>query len=92
MDFTADRIEDDKNILPSLLKMFSMFKIQCWWKMREDEIKHTGVKKYLRCSNCGKETIIDVDIMNTIYQGIITTFLLNKMLHHVGMLLIIETH
>ena len=33
-----------------------------------------------------------MDIMNIAYQYIITTFVLDKMLHHVGMLLIIETY
>ena len=60
--------------------------------MREDEIKHTGVKVSIICSNCGKETMIDVDNLNTTYQDIITTFVLNTMLHHVGMLWIIENH
>ena len=36
--------------------------------------------------------MIDVDHLNNTYQDIITTFVLNKMLHHLGMLLIIETH
>ena len=36
--------------------------------------------------------MIDVDILNTTYQDIITTFVLNTMLHHVGMLWIFETH
>ena len=36
--------------------------------------------------------MIDVDILNTTYQYIITTFVLNTILHHVGMLWIIETH
>ena len=36
--------------------------------------------------------MIDVDNMNTTYQDIITTFVLNTMLHHVGMLWTIETH
>ena len=36
--------------------------------------------------------MIDVDILDTTYQGITTTFLLNKILHHVGMLWTIETH
>ena len=36
--------------------------------------------------------MIDVDHLNTIYQYIITTFLLNTMLHHFYMLCIIETH
>ena len=46
----------------------------------------------IRCSNCGKETMIYVDILDIKYQGIITTFVLNTMLHHVDMLWIIETH
>ena len=36
--------------------------------------------------------MIYVDIINTTYQDIITTYVLNTMLHHVGMLWIIETH
>ena len=36
--------------------------------------------------------MIDVDNLNTTYQDIITTFVLNTMLHHVGMLWMIETH
>ena len=36
--------------------------------------------------------MIDMDKMNTTYQDIITSFVLNKMLHHVGMLCIIDTH
>ena len=36
--------------------------------------------------------MIDVDNLNTTHQDIITTFVLNTMLHHVGMLWIIETH
>ena len=44
-----------------------MFKIKCWWNPREDEIKQTVVKNSIRCSNCGKEKIVDVDNMNTTY-------------------------
>ena len=36
--------------------------------------------------------MIDVDIMNTTYQNIITTFVLNTILHHAGMLWIIENN
>ena len=36
--------------------------------------------------------MIDVDNLNTTYQDIITTLVLNTMLHHVGMLWTIETH
>ena len=49
-----------------------MFKIKCWWNLREYEIKQTVVKVAIRCSNRGKETMTDVDIMNTTYQDIIT--------------------
>ena len=89
MEFTADRIENNKNILPSLLNIFSMFKIKYWCNTTKDEIKYTGEKFDIRCSNCGKETMIDVYNMNTTYQYIITTFVFNTMLHHVGILLII---
>ena len=36
MEFTADRIDNEKKILPSLLNMFSMFKINCWYNPWED--------------------------------------------------------
>ena len=36
--------------------------------------------------------MIDADNSNATYHDIITTFLFNTMLHHVGMLWIIETH
>ena len=91
MEFTADRIYNDKQVLPSLLKMFSMFKIKCWYNMGGSE-RNKAVKIAIRCGNCGKETMIDVDNLNTTYQYKIKTFLLNTMLHHVGMLWIIETH
>ena len=54
--------------------------------------KNTGVKLSIRFSNCEKETIIYVEMLDTTYQDIITTFLLNTMLHHVVMLCIIEAH
>ena len=37
-----------------------------------------------------QETIIDVYNMNTTFQYIIKTFVLNKMLHHINILWIIE--
>ena len=81
-----------ENILPSWLKLISMFKIKCWFSSGEYEIKNTGEKIDIRCGNCGKETMIDVDNLNTTQKDIITTSVLNTMLHHVGMLWIIETH
>ena len=68
-----------------------MLKIKCCYSPGRVE-KNTVEKIAIRCSNRGKETIIDVDNLNTIYQDIFTTFVLNTMLHHVGMLWKIETH
>ena len=39
-----------------------MFMIKCWWNPREDYLKQILVKVDIICSNCGKETMIDVDI------------------------------
>ena len=91
MDYTADIIENEIVLLPSLLKMFSMFHISCWYiKGHYDKNKVENIA--IRCSNCEKETMIYMDNMNTTYQDIITPFVWNKVLHHVGMLWPIETH
>ena len=42
-----------------------MFKIKCWWNPKEHEIKQTAVKVAIGRSSCGKETMIDVDNINT---------------------------
>ena len=68
-----------------------MFKIKCWYSTGGVD-KNASETIALRCSNCVIETMIDIDIMNTTYQNIFKTFVLNIMLHHVGMLCIIETH
>ena len=69
-----------------------MFKIKCWWNPRENDLKQTVEKVAIRYGNCGKEAMIDVDILDTTYQELITNFVLNKMLHHVDMLWIVENH
>ena len=69
-----------------------MFKIKCWRNPREYDLKQTVVKVAIRCINDGKETMIDVENLNTTYQDIFTNFVLNTMLHHVGMLWILENH
>ena len=87
MGFTLDRINNDKNLLPSLLKIFQCLILNIGEiKKRQDEIKQTEVKVSIKCGNCGKEAMIEVDNINTNYQDIITTFVLNKMFHHVGRL------
>ena len=46
----------------------------------------------IRFSNCGKETVLSMKKTNTNYKYIIPSFVLNTLLHHVGMSWIIETH
>ena len=91
MEFTADSIENDKKLLPSLLNLISMLRIKCWYSPRYNEKKY-GIKISIMCGNCGKEKKIDVDNFNTTYPDVITTFLLNKILNYVCILWIIETH
>ena len=75
------------------MSFFTIFKIKFWWnRIEKDDIKQTVKKVAIRCSNCGKETMTDGDLLETDYQKIITTFALNIMLHHVGMIWIIENH
>ena len=52
-EFTADSINNDKNLLPSFLKFFTMFKIKCLWnKQEKDDLKQTVETVSIRCSNC----------------------------------------
>ena len=55
-----------------------MFKIKFWYIPGGVE-KNTSEKISIRCSDCGKETMIDVDNLNTTYQDINTNFVLNTM-------------
>ena len=62
-----------------------MFQIRCWYNQGHDD-KNTVENIAIRFSNCGKETMIYMDNMNTTYQDIITLLVLNTVLKHVGML------
>ena len=37
VDFTAERIENEKKILPSLLNICLMFKLLCWYNPGEND-------------------------------------------------------
>ena len=68
-----------------------MFHILCWYNKGHDDqnkVEHISIM----CGNCGKETGLSMDVMNTKYKYIITSFLLSTVLHHVGMLWIINTN
>ena len=53
MEFNADRIENNNMFLPSLLNMFSMFKIKYWYSLGVSE-KNTPEKIVIRFSNWGE--------------------------------------
>ena len=91
MEYTAYRIENEITLLPSLLKMFSMFQIRFWYNKGHDD--QNRVKSIaIRCIYCGKQTGLSMDNMNTKYKDIITLFVLDTVLHHVGMLWITEAN
>ena len=45
----------------------------------------------IKCISCVKQTCLYIYYMNTNYKDIVIVFVLNKLLHHVGMSWIIET-
>ena len=66
-----------------------MFQINFWYNKGnndQNKVEHIAT----RGSNCGKETVLSMDNMNTKYKDIITSFVLNTVLHHVGMSCIIK--
>ena len=87
MEHTGNIMQDDKHLISSLIKMFSMFEI----------ILSYGEKDFdtlsLQCINCKRETGLDPETTFTwVYDEIITKFVLNAILHHVGMPWIITSN
>ena len=87
MEHTANKMQDDKGPISSLLKMFSMFKIRLSYGDKDlDTVS-------LKCINCKRETGLDSETSFTwVYDEIVTKFVLNAMLHHVGMSWIISSN
>ena len=87
MEYTGNIMQDDTNITSSLLKMFSMFEI-CL-SCGDDDLDIVSLK----CINCKKETGLNAETgFNVFYNEVITQFVLNAMLHHVGMSWIIRSN
>ena len=61
-----------------------MFQIRFWCDNEPDDQNDVKIID-IRCSTCGKETGLSINNMNTNYKDIITSFVLNILLHHVGM-------
>ena len=74
-----------------MLNMFSILQMSFKYdNERNDENDENFIT--IKCIDCGKQTGLSMDNMNKNYKDIVTVFVLNKLLYHVGMSWIIETH
>ena len=87
MEHNGNIMQDDNHLISSLLKMFLMFEIRLSYGEKDlDTVS-------LNCINCKRETGLDSETSFTwVYDEIITKFVLNEMLHHVGMSWIISSN
>ena len=73
-------MQDDTHLTSSLLKMFTLFEI----RLSLGDVNMDTVS--LKCINCKKETVLKSKTgFKEFYDKVITQFVLNAMLHHVGM-------
>ena len=80
MEYTGNDMKNDTHLTSSLLKMFSMFKI----RLSDGDVDLYSVS--LKCINCKRETgLKPKSSFEEFYDKIITPFVMNSMLHHVGM-------
>ena len=61
MEYNANNIENNITVLPSLLKMFSMFQMRFWYDKEPDDKNDLKIIS-IRCSNCVKETGLSIKI------------------------------
>ena len=76
MEHTANILTPDKGLISSLLKVFAMFELP----LIDDGDKVEAID--IRCINCKKET--GLYLGTSTLEEIITKFVLNTLLHHVG--------
>ena len=87
MEHTANKIQYDKRLISSLLNMFSVFEIRLIYG---DEYLDT---LSIKCINYKIKTGLNSETSFTwVYDEIVTKFVLNEMLHHVGMSWIIRSN
>ena len=87
MEYTGNIMQDDTHLMSSLLKMFLIFEIRLSYGDKDLDVLS------LNCINCKKETGLNSETTFTwVYDEVITKFLLNTMLHHVGMSWIISSN
>ena len=66
-----------KGIILLLLKVFAMFELHLLYDDEKLDVMS------IRCINCKRET--GLFLKNTTFEEIVTKFVLNEILHHVGM-------
>ena len=88
MEHTKDKIWTQITLLHLLFKVFAMFNMRLWYDKENCE-ENVVVNIAIRCRNCGKNGL-SMKNKNTNYKDMITKFVLNTVLHHVGMSWIIE--
>ena len=77
---TENKMQDDKGLISSLLKMFSIFERRLIYGGKDFDTVS------LKCINCKRETFSNPETSFTwVYDEIVTKFELNARLHHVGM-------
>ena len=91
MDYTVDKIQNEITLLTTFLKQISMSQM-CFCYNKEPDEKNDVKIIAIRCIHCGRETGLSMKNINTNYKDIITSFVLNALLHHFVMSWIIETH
>ena len=80
MEYIGSIMQDDTHLTSSLLKMFEMFELHL--SCGDDDLDIV----LLKCINCKKETGLNAETgFNGFYDEVINNFVLNAMLHHVGM-------
>ena len=87
MEHTANKMQENEGLISSLLKMFSMFEIHL--SFGDEDLDAL----YIKCINFKIEIGLYSEISFTwVYDEIVTKFLLNVMLHNVGMSWIISSN
>ena len=77
MEHIANIINTNKGKIPSLLKAFYMYEL----RLIGDKEKLDAID--IRCINCKKAT--GLYFKNSTFEEMITKFVLNAILHHLGM-------
>ena len=76
MEHTASLVKPKKDLITSLLKVFAMFGFR--FIDDRDEVEAVDI----RCINCKKDPVLYLN--SALLKEMITKFLLNAILHHVG--------